>query len=333
MFRTTRLKLTAWYLLLIMLISFLFSLVIFIDVNRELVRFEHYQELRQERIKQQLGEIQMPTETSPFDEQLIYEARNRLIASLVILNICILGGAGVAAYFLAGRTLEPIKKAVEDQSRFIGDASHELKTPLTTLRSEIEVYLRSKKKTIAESDAILKSNLEEVIRLQSLTDSLMRLTSLENSSADFEKVDIIAVLESAIRSVNGVAKEKKITIKNRANKITLKANTKSLIQLFIILLDNAVKYSKNNTNITIRSKLYGGVAFITVEDQGIGIPEKERERIFDRFYRVDKSRSSYDVPGYGIGLSIAKEIVGMHKGAISCTSNKKGSIFIVELPV
>lgn len=275
----------------------------------------------------------MPTETNPFDEQLVFEARNRLIASLVILNICILGGAGVAAYFLAGRTLGPIKKAVEDQSRFIGDASHELKTPLTTLRSEIEVYLRSKKKTIAESDAILKSNLEEVIRLQSLTDSLMRLTSLENSTANFEKVDLATVIEHAIRSVAAVSKGKKITIKNRSGSVTLHGNTKSLIQLFIILLDNAIKYSKNNTTITVRSKIYGGVAYIDVIDQGIGIPENEREKIFDRFYRVDKSRSSFDIPGYGIGLSIAKEIVAMHKGAVSCTSNKKGSVFTVELPV
>lgn len=333
MFHSTRLKLTAWYLLLIMLISFIFSVVIFVDVNRELVRFEHFQELRQERIREQFGDAQAPTESNPFDEQLVYEARSRLIASLVVLNICILAGAGVAGYFLAGRTLDPIKKAVEDQSRFIGDASHELKTPLTTLRSEIEVYLMGKKRTLTESDAILKSNLEEVIRLQGLTDNLMRLTTLESSAVSFEKVEILHVLDSAIKSVQAVAREKKITVQNKASKISVVGNSKSLSQLFTILLDNAIKYSSSNTKIGINSSVSGGVATIKVSDQGIGIAEKEQERIFDRFYRVDKSRNSSDVPGYGLGLSIAKEIVTMHNGAISCTSSKKGSTFIVELPV
>lgn len=333
MFHSTRLKLTAWYLLLIMLISFIFSVVIFVDVNRELVRFEHYQELRQERIREQLGEAQIPYETNPFDEQLVYEARSRLIASLVVLNICILAGAGIAGYFLAGRTLDPIKKAVEDQARFIGDASHELKTPLTTLRSEIEVYLMGRKRTLAESDAILRSNLEEVIRLQGLTEHLMSLTSLERTVVSFEKVELLPVIEGAIRSVSSVAREKKISIINKSTKITVVGNVKSLTQLFTILLDNAIKYSNPSTKITIRSHVLGGVATIDVSDQGIGIPEDEQEKIFDRFYRVDKSRNSTEVPGYGLGLSIAKEIVTMHKGALSCTSSKKGSTFSVELPV
>lgn len=333
MFYSARLKLTAWYLLLIMLISFIFSVVIFVDVNRELDRFEHFQELRQGRIREQFGDAQMPPETRPYDEQLVYEARSRLIASLVVLNICILAGAGVAGYFLAGRTLNPIKKAVDDQSRFIGDASHELKTPLTTLRSEIEVYLMGKKRTVAESDAILKSNLEEVIRLQGLTDNLMRLTTLENTVSSFEKVNLLSILDNAIRSVNAIAREKKITIQSKGSDIMVMGNSKSLIQLFTILLENAIKYSNSNTKIVIRTNFFGGVVTVKVVDQGIGIPNEEREKIFDRFYRVDKSRNSSDVPGYGLGLSIAKEIVTMHNGAISCTSTKKGSTFIVELPV
>ncbi len=333
MFHSTRLKLTAWYLLLIMLISFIFSVVIFVDVNRELVRFEHYQELRQTRIREQFGDEQMPAETNPFDEQLVYEARNRLIASLIVLNICILAGAGVAGYFLAGRTLDPIKRAVEDQARFIGDASHELKTPLTTLRSEIEVYLMGKRRKLAESDAILKSNLEEVIRLQGLTDNLMRLATLESPEISFEKIELVNVLNSAIKSVQAVAREKNIAIQNKSTKLNVVGNSKSLTQLFTILLDNAIKYSGSNTKITIRSSGYGGVATIKVLDQGIGIAESELEKIFDRFYRVDKSRNSSEVSGYGLGLSIAREIVAMHSGAISCVSSKKGSTFIVELPM
>lgn len=333
MFHSTRLKLTAWYLLLIMFISFVFSVVIFIDVNRELERFEHFQQLRQQRVQEQYGDLPSPAETTAFDEQLIYEARSRLIVSLIILNISILAGAGGAAYFLAGRTLAPIKKAVEDQTRFIGDASHELKTPLTTLRSEIEVYLRSKKKTMAEAELILKSNLEEVIRLQSLTDSLMKLTALEASGVtSFEKINLPLVIDGAIKVVSSQAAEKDIRIIKRLSKMYIFGNDKSLLQLFTILLDNAIKYSNPKTTITISANSSGGVARIHVSDQGIGIPLEERERIFDRFYRIDKSRTSFDAPGYGLGLSIAKEIVLMHQGVISCTGNKKGSVFTVELP-
>lgn len=334
MFHSTRLKLTAWYLLLIMFISFVFSVVIFIDVNRELERFEHFQQLRQQRIQEQFGDLPSPAETTAFDEQLVYEARNRLIVSLIILNISILAGAGGAAYFLAGRTLGPIKKAVEDQARFIGDASHELKTPLTTLRSEIEVYLRSKKKTLVEAELILKSNLEEVIRLQSLTDSLMKLTAFEGSSAtSFDEVYLPTVVDGAIKVVSSQAADKQIRIVKRLSKVTVVGNDKSLMQLFTILLDNAIKYSNPQTTIKISASTSGGVARIHVSDQGIGIPVEEQERIFDRFYRVDKSRASIEAPGYGLGLSIAKEIVLMHQGVISCKSTKKGSVFTVELPV
>jgi signal transduction histidine kinase len=319
-----------------MFISFVFSVVIFVDVNRELSRFEHFQTTRQQRLKEILGE---PTMNMPInnevDEQLIYEARSRLITSLILLNICILAAAGGAGYFLAGRTLTPIHEALEDQARFIGDASHELKTPITSLRSEIEVYLRSKEHTLEEAEAIIKSNLEEVIRLQSLFNGLMELTSFGriNTKSQFVDLSLSPLMKNAVKNLTPIAHAKNITIVNKANNIKLKGNEQSLTRLFTILLDNAIKYSHENKKIAISSNVRGGVAFIRVADQGIGIAQDEIQHIFSRFYRVDKSRSSFDVPGYGLGLSIAKEIVKLHKGAVNVKSTKKGSVFTVELPV
>ena len=335
MFRNTRLKLTTWYLVLIMFISFVFSVVIFVNVNRELSRFEHFQSIRQERLREEVGDVPVSSPNIIIDQQLIYESRDRLLASLIILNILVLACAGIAGYFLAGRTLNPIKRALEDQARFIGDASHELKTPLTALRSEIEVYLRSKDHKISEADEILKSNLEEVVRLQSLSNNLMELTTLGkvNQKLHFEKLSLMNILQEAIKNVTPMANAKDIKILLKPTKSSIYANAKSISQLFTVLVDNAIKYSHNNSKVTVSTNVTGGVASIKIADQGIGIAQSELEHIFDRFYRVDKSRSSFDVPGYGLGLAIAKEIVTLHSGAISVKSNSKGSVFTVELPV
>ncbi len=335
MFHSTRLKLTAWYLIIIVFISMVFSVVIYIDVNRELERFENFQKIRQERMKEDFGELKLPPMSLAVDMQLIREARARLIASLAILNACIFAGSGVAGYFLAGRTLKPIKDMLDDQSRFVGDASHELKTPLTSLRSEIEVHLRSKKSTLKEANEILKSNLEEVMRLQSLTDSLMELTSFESAglSSSFEKVLLSDILMEAIKNVEPMAKAKKIEIVNRAVKMKIMGNERSLVRLFTILLDNAIKYSTRSKRVTLTSGILDEVMYVKVTDQGIGIDSSEIDKVFNRFYRIDKSRNSLSVPGYGLGLSIAREITQRHGGNISVKSSTKGSVFTIEFPV
>lgn len=334
MFHSTRLKLTAWYLLIIVFISMVFSVVIYIDVNRELERFANFQEIRQERMKEDFGELKLPPMSLAVDMQLIREARARLIASLIVLNACILAGSGVAGYFLAGRTLKPIKEMLDDQSRFVGDASHELKTPLTSLRSEIEVFLRSKKATLKEAKEILKSNLEEVARLQSLTNSLMELTTFESTAlrATFEDVLLSDVLSQAIKNVEPMAKEKNITIVNRTVNMKISGNEQSLMRLFTILLDNAIKYSYEDRKVKITSRILDESMYVKVSDQGIGISSGEAEKIFNRFYRIDKSRNSLSVPGYGLGLSIAREITQRHGGSISVKSSNKGSVFTVEFP-
>lgn len=335
MFHSTRLKLTAWYLLIIIFVSLVFSIVIYFSFNRELVRFEHFQTIRQQRMREEFGELPVPPVNIAVDQQLITEARGRMITNILLLNICIIAGSGVAGYFLAGRTLTPIKRMIDEQARFVGDASHELKTPLTALRSEIEVYLRSKKPTLSEARQILKSNLEEVIKLQSLSDNLMELALAEKFSSQivFEKVRFHAIFESAMKSVGPLAKAKKIEIVNRSGKLLLLGDENTLIQLFTILLDNAIKYSNPKTTVTIASSVAAQVATIKVSDHGIGIASNEISHIFDRFYRVSKSRNSQDVPGYGLGLAIAKEIVKLHDGTITVKSSAEGSIFAVTLPV
>ena len=137
MFERTRVRLTAWYLLIIMAISLLFSMVIYSMVNADFVRFERMQVRMQEDIEQ--GLIPAPPRYHGIDLEDIKEARIRLITTLGFVNLAIIVVAGGAGYFLAGRTLKPIKESMDEQRRFISDSSHELRTPLTSLRSEIEV--------------------------------------------------------------------------------------------------------------------------------------------------------------------------------------------------
>lgn len=314
MFQKARITLTAWYLLIIMLISISFSMVIFRVLTSELDRFERIERVRMER--------RFP---------IIDEIKHRLIMRLITINIFIFAGSALAGYFLAGRTLKPIADMVDEQNRFITDASHELRTPLTTLKSEIEVNLRDRKLSLTQAKSLLKSNLEEVNNLQTLSDNLIKLTG--NNTIDMGRIQLTGIIKEAIRRVSAAAKTKHITITNDMPNLTLTANGLLVTELFIILLDNAIKYSARGKNIRIAGGKSDGRVSIRVTDQGYGIRKEDIPHLFDRFWRADKSRTKNAVPGYGLGLAIGKQIVDRHHGTITVESTEdKGSVFTVTLP-
>lgn len=181
MFRSARLKLTAWYLLIIMLISVSFSIGIYNVQIRELERFRRVQPIRAE----DLTPNGIRSRVFVIDQTLIDEAEDNLQFTLIIINVGILILAGYSGYFLAGRTLTPIREMVDEQNRFITDASHELRTPITSLRSEIEVTLRDKNLNLKEARELLKSNLEEVNNLQYLSDNLIKLSQNQKINSVF----------------------------------------------------------------------------------------------------------------------------------------------------
>ncbi len=345
MFHSARIKLTFWYTLILMFISIFFSLIIYTQINQDYNRIEHSQKLRQElfqkglaptfeqfrqqRIAQGLDVPQIP---QAFDPKPVTEARTRLLLILILINLFILGIAGGAGYFLAGRTLKPIKDMVDEQNRFIADSSHELRTPLTALRTEIEVNLRDKKLSLKEAKKVLKNNLLEVIGLQNLSDSLLALAKVENGTNGLNKNQIYLrqVINQAIDKVTPLAKEKDIKIEKKVANIQLLADEEKIARLLLILLDNAIKYSPKGKQVKINAKRIDQRVKIEIIDQGIGISSEDLPDIFDRFYRVDKSRSLTE--GYGLGLSIAKQIVEQHQGIIEADSKLgEGSIFSVYL--
>lgn len=337
LFESARFKLTAWYLLIIMAISVLFSIIIYEGVNSEFVQFERLQQIREERMELGLPPPMISRYVPPslLNPAVIAEARNRLLARLIFINVGILVLAGAAGFFLAGRTLKPIAEMVDEQNRFITDASHELRTPLTALRSEIEVGLLNKKLTLKEAQSLIQSNLEEVIELQVLSESLLELTQYQNNNERdiFEEVSLNEVVSDAVAKVKSLAGKKKITIETAVPAMVMNGGRERLRELFVILLDNAIKYSQTGTKVRISGKSSRRSYTISITDSGCGIDEKDIPHIFDRFYRADMSRSKINAGGYGLGLSIAKKIVDLHSGSIQVESIvNKGSTFTIILP-
>jgi signal transduction histidine kinase len=261
-------------------------------------------------------------------------AKDRIFLILLMVNgvvFCLSGGAG---YALAGRTLRPIKEMMDEQSRFITDASHELKTPLTAMRTEFEVAMLEKNMSKQQSEKLIKSSYEEIINLQGLAENLLELTQQQkkHDNLKLKDVSLLEVTEAALRKVIPLAKQKHITINNLVDDYLLRGEEQSLAELFVILLDNAIKYSSDTSEVKLTSKKTDHHLMITISDNGIGIAQKDRLRIFDRFYRADKSRSI--TAGYGLGLSIAKEIIESHRGSVSVESEvNHGTDFIIKFPL
>ena len=335
MFKEARLKLTGWYLLIIMTISLSFSAVIYVGANNELVRMDMVQKERQARIdniKNYLlqNQLPVPPEIPGVESETLEQLRLRVITNLGIINLLILALSGVGGYFLAGQTLKPVSKMVKDQKDFIGNASHELRTPITSLKTEIEVALRDKKMTLAEAKKLLKSNLEDVNNMQRLSNYLLEFSRYDdpNKKPEIKKIELSSVVDSAIDNLVPVAAAKNIKIIKKLNKSHVKSEEGAVTRLSTIFIDNAIKYSKENSEVEVSVK---GNGVLEVADHGMGISDTDLPHIFDRFYRADSSHCKNTIDGYGLGLSIAKSIADSTGAKIKVQSKLgKGSTFSVQ---
>lgn len=219
--------------------------------------------------------------------------------------------------------------------RFSADASHELRTPLTILRGEIELALRSQKPS-EEYRQILGSALEEIVRITSITDDLLTLAEADQGGyeANFTQVDLQSLVNELFEAAEVLAEPKGIhvTLKNDAP-VQIRGNKARLRQLFLNLIDNAIKYTPQGGCVALEVDRHNTTALFLVQDSGIGIPPQDIDKIFDRFHRVDKARSR-ELGGTGLGLAIAKWIAEFHRGSITVKSElHNGSTFTVHLPI
>lgn len=341
MFTSARVQLTGWYLLIIMTISLAFSAVIYGFLSREVDRFV---QIQSSRLETRLLDC-TPTATQPCvtpfnivipldNTELIRETKKRVVNSLLFINGSIFVVAGGLGYFLAGRTLQPIKDMVEEQNRFISDASHELKTPLTSLKTAFEVHMRNKKRTLKESDQLVEESIEEVNKLQQLSESLLLLAGYRRplQSYQLEPITVATVINKAVKRVQPLAKKKKIKISTSITDAVVLGNPHAVTDLLVILLDNAIKYSDNHSKIELSTSLSKNNITVSVTDHGKGIAAADLEHIYERFYRSDSARSKSETAGYGLGLSIAQHIASANKASLEVKSTLgHGSVFSLKL--
>lgn len=257
------------------------------------------------------------------------QARENLLVELLYVNLVILVCGGVLSYFLAKHSLLPLEKAHEEQSRFTSDASHELRTPLAVMKTEIEVALRDKKASSEDLKETLASNLEEVDKLSKLAEMLLNLSRLDNDKFDFKTVDFSAVADKAVRDYKQPTSRIEFIYKKS---IQIKGNEIALADLVKILVDNAMKYSPDDSLILINLSCDDKRAILKVKNSGPGISSDKIDHIFERFYRADDSRTG-NKKSYGLGLSLAKKIVDLHKGQITVTSKPDvETVFTIILP-
>jgi signal transduction histidine kinase len=311
-YQKERVKLTVLYFGIILFIVVIFSSLVLHSQNEQFKRFDKFNE--------SVRRAPPPLQSDPLDrlareniervETIVKAIKRENLKSILILDIPLLAFASMLSYYLSGRTLEPILYTLEKQKRFVSDASHELKTPLTSIKTEAEVLNRSQKSTLEEYKEFTTNVIEDVNRLDDLVKMLLDIDRTGHRALKIEKtrVDLVKVVNESITEFKSIADKRNISLSLNSEKSKLLFNTdkKILQRLISIFIDNAIKYNKDEGSVEITilgSKKESPV--IQIKDTGIGISKKDLPRIFDRFYRASEDRNE---KGFGLGLSIAEQL-------------------------
>lgn len=332
MFKSATLKLTGWYLAIVMAISLIFSVSIYqLNFHEINVRLENLQRgLIDSTLFPNVNFTDSPN--NPQNRLRMDQSRqasDQMILALVYVNTSILILGGFGSYWLARRTLGPIEKAHEAQSRFTSDASHELRTPLAAMKAELEVYLRDKDLPIEEARELLESNLEEVDKLIQLSEMLLKMSRLDYDKLEKKQLDLVELLSQAMKPFARQKKRFDITTRKRALVV---ANDLALIELMTIFIDNSLKYSPEYSRVSIRIFERRTMTGFEIKNGGKPINEAKLPHIFERFYRGDSSRTESNKNGLGLGLAIAKKIAEIHHGYIHVSSTDKETVFTLYIP-
>ncbi len=277
-------------------------------------------------------------EKAPFERDVFVlsptDVRKDLLHTLLLVNGILIAGAGAASYFLAGLTLRPIQHAYQRQQQFIGDASHELRTPLTILHAELENELRGTPEK--ENRARLESKLEEVDRMSRLVADLLTLSRTDEGSVAITAtdVDLATITRASCERLKPLAAEHNIQLAMTApSSLVVVGNSDLLGQAITNVVKNALTYNKPGGRVDVHVMREKTHAVIQVTDTGIGIAPEELPHIFDRFYRIDKSRSR-SLGGSGLGLSIVQSIIQLFEGTIDVASNlNEGTVITLKVPI
>ena len=251
-------------------------------------------------------------------------AYKTLFILLCIAFMLVLGACGIS-YWLAGINISPIKNMYEKQKQFTADASHEMRTPLSVMKLAVTALQEdeeSRYSSFANDSLQMLGN--EVNSMSRLIQRLMELARGEQADEPllWERMDLSGLCEAVNMQMELLAKNKDIELASFIEpNLYLRGDGESIKRLLVILLDNAIKYSPCNSKITLRLFKNNKHIRIEVADEGEGIKDDDKKRVFDRFYRVDKARSRSQ-GGFGLGLSLAQEIAKQHGAVITIKDNK-----------
>jgi len=346
MFKSARLKLTLWYFLIISFILLLFSVLIyqvgskllFENLSRLQFRFKAEElnvtvppRLPKDLRESNIGPIDFKTEE--FAQDFAF-AKERLLFSLLYIDLGILAVTTFLAYLLAGKTLAPIEASLLAQKRFTANAAHELRTPLTAIKTAIEVNLKDKKISKEEALNILQDNLKDIGDLEKLSNDLLLLSKVEcrEQKLHLRTIALDEILDELLHKFAPLAQNKNIKLIGQAKHDLVKTDYDKLMQILTILLDNAIKYTPKAGQVTLHFFMDKNKAVFQVKDNGNGISKENLPFIFDRFYKVEASRNKIESAGFGLGLAIAHETATLLHADLRVSSQlNKGSTFGLHL--
>ena len=272
----------------------------------------------------------MYVKKNDFENTLIVFASNSSLyenlRKSILINSGLFVGSMIIILFislgLSWLAVKPVKKAWEQQKQFVADASHELKTPLTVILANNNIMMSHKNSTVEQEQKWLESTEDEAQHMKQLIDQMLFLAKSDagENRLQLSEVNFSEIVEGSALNFEPVAFEKEVLIDTEiAQDIMLEGNQTQLNQLAHILIDNAVKYSDEGSIIKIILSKKNDIVEFSVNNHGNEISKEDIEHIFDRFYRAEKSRTT---KGYGLGLSIAQNIVQNMNGKLSVQSNQ-----------
>ena len=284
----------------------------------------------------QIGEINQIIYVGK-DVTALYSGMQKATYALVFLGVLALVIATVIGHFMAGRAIIPMKEAYDKQKQFAADASHELRTPLAVVMASADLLLADPTIQNPFLKEILSDLKDEVKKMSKLVGDLLMVARSDNNALKIkmQKIDLGKLLEQNIRMMTPLAEKKEISlIGENFKKLIMIGDEQKIKQLILILVDNAIKYTLSGGKVIVRlENSESNRAIFSVQDSGIGIAPEDKEKIFERFYRVDKARSR-EMGGNGLGLAIAMEILKIHDGKIFVDSELGvGTKFTVELKI
>ena len=271
------------------------------------------------------------------DVTALYSGLQKATYAQIVLGFVALLIASAIGYYMAGRALVPLKAAYDKQKQFAADASHELRTPLAVLMASAELLLADPSIENPFLRQVLEDSKSEVKKMTNLVSDLLMVARSDNNAlkVKIQRLDLTEILKQVIRTMTPLAEKKNIRLEGENfSKAVINADEQKIKQLTLILVDNAIKYTPEGGAVMIRLERAENTRVIfSVADSGIGIAPEDLDKVFERFYRVDKARSR-EMGGNGLGLAIAAEIVKLHDGKISVESKLgEGTKFTVELKV